>query len=151
MDVERYLLGTALMGIISQRLAKRLCPKCRKARPVTKYEKIVFQKALGLDVKEIYEPVRMLSISVRELRGLIRKQSESFRRYSEPVRMLSISVRELGGLVRNHSEPFRKQTEPFLSQSNPFRSHIFLVHWNSEPIGKRIKENDSPMNEKSFG
>src|SRR5574344_1459811 len=57
MDVERYLLGTALMGIISQRLAKKLCPKCRKARPVTKYEKIVFQKALGLDVNEIYEPV----------------------------------------------------------------------------------------------
>ena len=57
MDVERYLLGTALMGIISQRLAKKLCPKCRRARPVTKYERIVFQKALGLDVKEIYEPV----------------------------------------------------------------------------------------------
>jgi type IV pilus assembly protein PilB len=57
MDVERYLLGTALMGIISQRLAKKLCPKCRKARPVTKYEKIVFKKALNLDVKEIYEPV----------------------------------------------------------------------------------------------
>jgi type IV pilus assembly protein PilB len=57
MDVERYLLGTALMGIVSQRLAKRLCPKCRKARPVTKYEGIVFKKALGLDVKEIYEPV----------------------------------------------------------------------------------------------
>src|SRR5574344_1816871 len=57
MDVERYLLGTALIGIVSQRLTKKLCPKCRKARPVTKYEKIVFQKALGMDVKEIYEPV----------------------------------------------------------------------------------------------
>src|SRR5574344_1615473 len=57
MDVERYLLGTALIGIVSQRLTKKLCPKCRKARPVTKYEKIVFKKALGIDVKEIYEPV----------------------------------------------------------------------------------------------
>src|SRR5574344_1666962 len=57
MDVERYLFGTALIGIVSQRLTKKLCPKCRKARPVTKYEKIVFQKALGLDVNEIYEPV----------------------------------------------------------------------------------------------
>lgn len=57
MDVERYLLGTALTGIVSQRLAKRLCPKCRKSRPVTEYERIVFKKALNLDVKEIYEPV----------------------------------------------------------------------------------------------
>lgn len=57
MDVERYLLGSALTGIISQKLAKRLCPKCRKARPVTKYESLVFKKALKLDIKEIYEPV----------------------------------------------------------------------------------------------
>lgn len=57
MEVERYLLGSALTGIISQKLAKRLCPKCRKARPVTEYEQLVFKKVLNLDVKEIYEPV----------------------------------------------------------------------------------------------
>ena len=57
MDVERYLLGTALTGIISQRLTKMLCPKCRKARPVTNYEKLVFEKALNMEVKEIYDPV----------------------------------------------------------------------------------------------
>lgn len=43
MDVERYLLSTALTGIISQRLAKMLCPKCRIQRQTTKYEKS-FQK-----------------------------------------------------------------------------------------------------------
>ena len=57
MDVERYLLGSALTGVIAQRLAKKLCPKCRKARPVTEYEKTVFKLALGLDVKEVYEAV----------------------------------------------------------------------------------------------
>lgn len=57
MDVERYLLGTALTGIISQRLAKRLCPKCRGSRPATEYEKIVIKKALGLDVQGLYTPV----------------------------------------------------------------------------------------------
>lgn len=39
MEVERYLLGSALTGIISQRLVKRLCPKCRTSRPTTPYEK----------------------------------------------------------------------------------------------------------------
>jgi len=57
MDVERYLLGTALTGIISQRLTKKLCPHCRKKRPTTNYEKLVFKYALNQDVKEIYEPV----------------------------------------------------------------------------------------------
>ena len=56
MDVERYLLGSALTGIISQRLVKKLCPKCRQARPTTEYEKTLFLKALGKEVNQIYAP-----------------------------------------------------------------------------------------------
>lgn len=57
MDVERYLLGSAISGIISQKLARKLCDKCKHLRPTTEYEKEVFKKALGLDVNEIYEEV----------------------------------------------------------------------------------------------
>ena len=57
MDVERYLLGSALSGIISQRLVKKLCPKCRNARPTTPYEKNIFKKVLNMDVENIYTPV----------------------------------------------------------------------------------------------
>ena len=53
MDVERYLLSSALTGIISQKLARRLCPHCRKLRPTTAYEKAVFKEILGKDVAEI--------------------------------------------------------------------------------------------------
>ena len=53
MDVERYLLSSALTGIISQKLARRLCPHCRKLRPTTTYEKVVFKEILGKDVNEI--------------------------------------------------------------------------------------------------
>ena len=35
MNVERYLLSTALTGIISQRLAKKICTKCRIERDTT--------------------------------------------------------------------------------------------------------------------
>ena len=56
MSVERYLLGSSLEGIISQRLARRLCPHCRKKRPTSEYEKEVFKKALNQDVKDIYIP-----------------------------------------------------------------------------------------------
>ncbi len=55
MDVERYLLGAAISGIVSQKLARRLCDKCKKLRPTTDYEKSIFKGALGLDVNEIYE------------------------------------------------------------------------------------------------
>jgi type IV pilus assembly protein PilB len=57
MDVERYLLGSALSGIISQRLVKKLCPKCRSTRPTNEYEKNLFKKVLGADVDNIYTPV----------------------------------------------------------------------------------------------
>ena len=57
MDVERYLLGSALVGIVSQRLTKMLCPKCRASRATTDYEKTIFKKVLGQDVDEIYAPV----------------------------------------------------------------------------------------------
>lgn len=56
MEVERYLLGAAISGIVSQKLARRLCKKCRGARPTTDYEKEIFKKALNIDVNEIYEP-----------------------------------------------------------------------------------------------
>ena len=55
MNVERYLLSSALEGIVSQKLARRLCPKCRKLRPTTPFEKEVFKKALGKNVLETWE------------------------------------------------------------------------------------------------
>ncbi len=55
MDVERYLLSSALTGIISQRLARQLCPHCRKVRDTTNYEKEVFRRALKLNVPQVYD------------------------------------------------------------------------------------------------
>lgn len=56
MEVERYLLGSALTGIIAQRLVKKLCPKCRASRPTTNYEKELFKKVLNKEVDAIYTP-----------------------------------------------------------------------------------------------
>ena len=57
MSVERYLLGSSLSGIVSQKLARRLCPKCRRLRKATEYERDIFNKVLHKDIDEIYEPV----------------------------------------------------------------------------------------------
>ncbi len=55
MEVERYLIGTSLNGVISQKLARKLCPKCRVARPVSEYEKNLFKKVLKQDIDTVYD------------------------------------------------------------------------------------------------
>lgn len=55
MNVQKYLLASALEGVISQKLARRLCNHCKKKRPTTNYEKTIFKNVLGLEVSEIYD------------------------------------------------------------------------------------------------
>ena len=54
MEVERYLLSSALTGIVSQKLARRLCPKCSKKRPTNDYEKDLFRRVLHKEVDEVF-------------------------------------------------------------------------------------------------
>ena len=55
MDVERYLLASSLTGIVSQKLARKLCDKCKIKRAVTVTEKNLFKTVLGIDVTEVFE------------------------------------------------------------------------------------------------
>ena len=56
MDVERYLLASALEGIVSQKLARKLCDKCKVKRAVTDAERSLFKSALGKEINEVYAP-----------------------------------------------------------------------------------------------
>lgn len=53
MDVERYLLASSLNGIVSQKLARRICPHCKKMRPAIDYEKKLFKLNLGVNITEL--------------------------------------------------------------------------------------------------
>ena len=55
MGVERYLIGTSLNGVISQKLARKLCPNCRITRETSDYEKQLFRKVLHKDIDKIYD------------------------------------------------------------------------------------------------
>lgn len=57
MEVERYLLASSLTGIVSQKLARKLCPHCREKRKTNEYEKLLFSKVLGREIDEIYSTV----------------------------------------------------------------------------------------------
>ena len=57
MDVERYLLASALSGVVSQKLARKLCDKCKKVRETTPYEKEIFRRFLNMNVNQVYDAV----------------------------------------------------------------------------------------------
>jgi type IV pilus assembly protein PilB len=55
MGIEPYLLGDSLVGIIAQRLVKRLCKECKKPKKADEFEK----KLLGVPQDQevtVYEP-----------------------------------------------------------------------------------------------
>jgi type IV pilus assembly protein PilB len=56
MGIESYLLADSLVGIIAQRLVRRLCPSCKKAHIATPEEKQVMEIDDNGELT-IYEPV----------------------------------------------------------------------------------------------
>jgi len=54
MDVERYLLASSFTGIVSQKLARKLCDKCKQIKKTAPYEKQLFKAILGKEIDEVY-------------------------------------------------------------------------------------------------
>ncbi|WP_243103648.1 MULTISPECIES: GspE/PulE family protein [unclassified Dehalobacter] len=54
MDIDAYMVASAVCGVLAQRLVRRLCLNCRKLRPVFAEEKQIFHREA---VSAIYEPV----------------------------------------------------------------------------------------------
>lgn len=55
MGIARYLIADAIIGVIAQRLVRRLCPHCRKERSATDKEKRILRRSQAEEVK-IWEP-----------------------------------------------------------------------------------------------
>ncbi len=56
MGVEPYMIGDAVVGIIAQRLVRRLCPKCKAGHEATRQEKILLAYPQDQPLT-VYEPV----------------------------------------------------------------------------------------------
>lgn len=57
MGIARYLISDAIIGVIAQRLVRKLCPHCRKKRLATDEEKRILKRSAA-EQTEIYEPGR---------------------------------------------------------------------------------------------
>ncbi len=53
LDIETYLLNSALMGIVAQRLVRKLCPSCRVAYEPTQNEIALFKSVVGRAPKQL--------------------------------------------------------------------------------------------------
>lgn len=68
MGIESYLLADSLVGVIAQRLVRKLCPKCKISREATPEEKLVLGKREDEPVT-IYDPVGCSMCSDTGFRG----------------------------------------------------------------------------------
>ncbi|MBN2884701.1 type II/IV secretion system protein [Patescibacteria group bacterium] len=76
MKIERFLLASTLKTVVAQRLARRLCEKCKKELVLPKSE----LDALAADLKEVPE-----SILKEELPGLVNLDDLSAYKFYQPV------------------------------------------------------------------
>ncbi len=65
MGIESYLVGSAISGIIAQRLLKKLCPDCKKMAPLTESQ----QQLIDNRATELYEPVGCENCSYTGFKG----------------------------------------------------------------------------------
>ncbi len=56
MGVERYLIADSVIGVIAQRLVRKLCPHCKQKKLANEKEKKILKLPVHQEV-EIYEPV----------------------------------------------------------------------------------------------
>lgn len=56
MEIDSYLIADSMVGVIAQRLVRRLCPACRKKRLATEEEKLILKRSEA-EQTVIYEPV----------------------------------------------------------------------------------------------
>jgi general secretion pathway protein E len=57
MGVEPYLLSSSLLGVLAQRLVRRLCPACRRAAPPTEGERALLESMGNAPPPSLHAPV----------------------------------------------------------------------------------------------
>ena len=116
MGIEPYLLGDSLVGIIAQRLVRRLC-KCKSQRPATDDEK----KILGVPVSEqlmVCEPVGCQEcdnigyrgrIGIYEIMTITRKVKECIARGDNADEIKKVAEAEGMSSLRNSAAKYVKE------------------------------------------
>ena len=89
MGVDRYLIANSLVGLVAQRLMRKVCPHCAREAAVTPQE----QALLGRDIRTVHEIVAV-DRSIRRMisRGAEAEEIEAYAREHQGMK----SLREKG-------------------------------------------------------
>lgn len=52
LGIEPFLLASGLIGVLAQRMVRRVCPHCARLVPVTSEEKLAYQREMGEETSE---------------------------------------------------------------------------------------------------
>ncbi|MFI3307209.1 MAG: ATPase, T2SS/T4P/T4SS family [Mycoplasmatota bacterium] len=170
MDVERYLLSSALEGIISQKLARKLCNHCKKLRPVSEYERNLLKDVLNEDIDEIYttegcehcnggyrgriaiHEVLNISDEIRDaISNNIRKDELKRLVYtSDVITMLEDGLQKVRDGITTFEEIIKliELGDDDYSGTNDLKTAISLAHINTEKTLK-IKSDEETLNEET--
>lgn len=111
MGVESFLLSSSIVGLIAQRLVRRLCPHCKTEHTLREEEKELMGLAPDTDVSQVFEPkgcdlcnhlgykgrtgiYELITID-EVLRGMIHRQ-EHLQTMEEYLRRTTPSIRDDG-------------------------------------------------------
>jgi type IV pilus assembly protein PilB len=91
MDIEPFLVGSALDCVVAQRLARRLCDKCKQAyqHPPAELEALRFAYDPSYGIPEIYRPIGCSSCSNTGYRGRIALHEVMY--VSEDIERLAVA------------------------------------------------------------
>jgi type II secretory ATPase GspE/PulE/Tfp pilus assembly ATPase PilB-like protein len=69
LGVEPFLVASALIGVISQRMARRICPDCGRPQPASAEETLIYAKEIGEERTEFVYGAGCTSCSNSGYRG----------------------------------------------------------------------------------
>lgn len=55
LGVERYMISSAILGVVAQRLVRRICPHCRATAKPSATEKAAYEAEMGETIDEIFK------------------------------------------------------------------------------------------------
>jgi general secretion pathway protein E len=69
LGVEPFLVSSALIGVVAQRMARRICPNCSRPVQASSEEKIIYAQEMGEEREEFYYGAGCKSCSSSGYRG----------------------------------------------------------------------------------
>ena len=148
MGIEPYLLGDSLVGIIAQRLVKRLCPECKKKKKADDMEKMLLE--MPLDQEQIvYEPGGCQACGNTGYRGRIGiYEIMTITTRMKKLIAAGASAEELKKAAEEEGmSSLRTSAAKYVKEGITSVAEMMKVTYNADDEQQEVKEEEAPQEE----